>query len=37
MDHYFTIEQAGTAEFKDRGSRFVAYAYPVNSADEFKA
>ncbi len=37
MDHYFTIEQPGTAEFKDRGSKFIAYAYPVNSADEFKA
>ena len=37
MNHYFTIEQAGTAEFKDRGSKFIAYAYPVNSADEFKA
>ncbi|MEI2748338.1 MAG: YigZ family protein [Ferruginibacter sp.] len=36
MDHYFTIEQPGTAEFKDRGSKFIAYAYPVNSADEFK-
>ena len=24
------------AEFKDRGSRFLAYAYPVQSADEFK-
>ena len=37
MDHYFTIEQSGTAEFKDRGSKFIAYAYPVNNADEFKA
>jgi len=37
MDHYFTIEQSGTAEFKDRGSKFIAYAYPVNNAEEFKS
>lgn len=24
------------AEFKDRGSKFLAYAYPVQTADEFK-
>lgn len=33
---YNTIERQGTAEFKDRGSKFLAYAYPVNSIDEFK-
>ncbi len=33
---YYTIEKAGTAEFKDRGSKFIAYAFPVNTAEEFK-
>ncbi|MFT3908655.1 MAG: YigZ family protein [Ferruginibacter sp.] len=36
MDHYFTIEKSSSAEFKDRGSRFIAYAYPVENADAFK-
>lgn len=36
MDHFYTIEKTGVAEFKDRGSRFLAYAYPLNSIDEFK-
>jgi len=31
-----TIEKATTAEFSDRGSRFIAYAFPVHSIDEFK-
>jgi uncharacterized YigZ family protein len=34
---YYTVEKMATAEFKDRGSRFIAYACPVKSADEFKA
>lgn len=36
MDYFYTIETTGTAEFKDRGSKFIAYAYPLNSSDEFK-
>ena len=36
MDFYYTIEQPATAEFKDRGSKFLAYAFPVISADDFK-
>ena len=35
-DYYFTIEKESVAEFKDRGSRFLAYAFPVSSADSFK-
>jgi len=35
-DHYFTIEKESVAEFKDRGSRFLAYAFPVSSSDDFK-
>ncbi len=30
-DYYNTIHTTGSAEFKDRGSRFLALAYPVRS------
>lgn len=33
---YFTIEKPASAEFKDRGSRFIAYAFPIETADDFK-
>ena len=33
---FFTIDKPGVAEFKDRGSKFIAYAYPVESAELFK-
>jgi uncharacterized YigZ family protein len=36
MNHYYTIEKASYAEFKDRGSSFLAYVFPVYSAEEFK-
>ena len=36
MDFYYTIDQPATAEFKDRGSRFSGYAFPITSAGEFK-
>ena len=36
MDHYFTIDKSSIAEFKDRGSRFIAHAFPVNDTDTFK-
>ena len=32
-----TLARQGTAEFKDRGSRFIAIAMPVNNLHEFKA
>lgn len=35
-DYYFTIEKPSVAEFKDRGSRFIACAYPISSVEEFK-
>jgi uncharacterized YigZ family protein len=35
-DYYNTIETIGTAEFKDRGSRFIAYAFPIKLVKEFK-
>lgn len=33
---YTTIEKSGTAEFRDRGSRFIGYAFPAASVDQFK-
>jgi uncharacterized YigZ family protein len=36
QDFYNTIELSAVAEFKDRGSRFLAYAYPIASVDDFK-
>lgn len=36
MDHFFTIEKPSQAEFKDRGSKFIAYAFPVSDAGAFK-
>jgi uncharacterized YigZ family protein len=35
-DYYQTIEKTSFAEYKDRGSKFIAYAFPVQSVDEFK-
>jgi uncharacterized YigZ family protein len=35
-DFYYTISQEASAEFKDRGSRFIAYAFPLSSVEEFK-
>ena len=36
MEHYNTIEKSSLAEFKDRGSHFLAYAFPVQTTDDFK-
>lgn len=35
-DHYFTIEKPSLAEFKDRGSKFLGYAFPITSPEHFK-
>ncbi|HMI79286.1 MAG TPA: YigZ family protein [Ferruginibacter sp.] len=35
-DFYFTIDKPSTAEFKDRGSKFIAFAFPIETADDFK-
>ena len=35
-DHYFTIEKPSMAEFKDRGSKFLGYAFPITSPEYFK-
>jgi len=34
--HYNTIDKPSLAEYKDRGSRFLAYAFPVQGTDDFK-
>src|ERR1700744_1530712 len=35
-EFYYTIERTGSAEFKDRGSRFIAFALPVASTADAK-
>ena len=35
-DHYNTIEKPSVAEFSDRGSKFIAFAFPVSDAGDFK-
>ena len=34
--YYYTIEQPSMAEFKDRGSKFMAFAYPAKDIDTCK-
>jgi uncharacterized YigZ family protein len=34
---YFTIEKEGVSDFRDRGSKFFGYAYPVTSVEAAKA
>jgi len=36
QDFYYTITQSSTAEFKDRGSKFIAFAFPIETTDDFK-
>jgi uncharacterized YigZ family protein len=36
MEVYFTIDKTAVAEFKDRGSKFLAYAFPVKTPEEVK-
>ena len=35
-DYYYTIEQASVAEFKDRGSKFIGFAFPITDINDFK-
>lgn len=35
-DHYYTIEKPSVAEFKDKGSKFIAYAFPLTDINDFK-
>jgi uncharacterized YigZ family protein len=34
---YFTVVKEGVSDFRDRGSKFFGYAYPVASVDEAKS
>ncbi|MEP7259363.1 MAG: YigZ family protein, partial [Flavitalea sp.] len=36
QDFYFTIAKQAIAEYKDRGSKFIAYSFPIVSAADFK-
>ena len=36
QDFYYTIEKPSVAEYKERGSKFIAYAFPLDAASEFK-
>ncbi len=33
---YFSIVEACQSEFRDRGSRFIAFAFPINNKQQFK-
>ncbi len=35
-DSYFTIEKASEGSYKDKGSKFVAFAWPVGSEEEIR-
>lgn len=34
--HYYSIEKMAMAEFKDRGSKFLAHAFPIDGVEAFK-
>jgi len=36
MTNFYTIERPSQAEFKDRGIRFLAFAFPVQTVEDFK-
>ncbi len=36
QEFFYTIEKHASAEYKDRGSRFLAYAFPLTTVQEFK-
>lgn len=36
MTEFQTILSPSTTEFKDRGSKFIAFAFPIQSVEEFK-
>jgi len=36
MDFYQTIDTGGVAEYKDRGSKFLAYTFPLKNKNECK-
>ncbi|MBX2931248.1 MAG: YigZ family protein [Chitinophagaceae bacterium] len=36
QDYYLTIAQNSKAEFKEKGSRFIAYTFPITTAEDVK-
>ena len=36
MNYYYTIEKSSVAEYKDKGSKFLAYAFPIQTIEDFK-
>ena len=36
QDFYYTINQSSTAEFKDKGSKFFAFTFPIEKPEDFK-
>ncbi|HLF47288.1 MAG TPA: YigZ family protein [Chitinophagaceae bacterium] len=36
IDFFYTIEKESVAEFKDRGSRFLSFAFPIETKEQFK-
>ena len=35
-EFFYTIDRTATAEYKDRGSKFIAYTFPIQSVEDFK-
>jgi len=35
-EFFYTIDKSAVAEFKDRGSRFMAFAFPIAAKEDFK-
>jgi uncharacterized YigZ family protein len=35
-EYYYCIDRQASEEFKDRGSKFLAFAFPIETADDFK-
>ena len=35
-EYYYTVESTAIAEFKDRGSKFIACSFPIKTATDFK-
>lgn len=36
-DSFYTIEENATGMFKDKGSKFISYAYPIQTELEIKS
>ena len=36
IDYYFSIANESSAEFKDRGSKFIAFTFPIENKGQFK-